>query len=1151
MSDSVQDVGRTLTGGIQDVAGLLPLLGTEQCEHHVGSALAGGYLYAAGAPLSIFGSLGIVKAGISTLVSSISIPKFSISLPMLRVKFSPELWLGSRMLNNAGFKPVGDVANLIAMDGGRYQAETRIIDILQEKQLKNAEKLMVAWKSQIWNIWLLLFSFCAAILGVTPYIALIVRDSQPSLIRTPWIFPLLRTIGSSVAAVCCQFLMQARVISLMKNRIIFIAMHRVLVNELKMNHSYAEQILAKDENLMWDLTLPAEQSLWRLELFLNNPLNCPSESSDEGKRTNLDESCPDPVEPKLKCPEETASCSLGLEEPPKSENPNDGLYCDSTLFPQDMYYEPKGQPHPDGLAFVSSPINEIPDQSANIPMEPSKHVSIGMQSPSFSNLGHLKEHLTALRNKHFPTAALDRIFFLISWIVLCISLPATVVGYVGCFTLVSNSQDNGPLIWLGLEAALSVIRILVWAWNPTWDEDTGVMVNLDLTEGHPMVTTENSVEVIESQGIKKTLPLMPERQFLEWILPYTGPVERFNSLANLSLYFTLTAASRPIQQQRLYMTAFDSNKRIAITLLAKDGVINYIDVTVAYSDIANEMEATTDANAEHYKSHAWRSNDPLLFDMLEEYYKSLVHALNQTGTNQTATLLWNWTLLPGGVELAKGSSNQIMYPLSERDQLYLDRGYEHSLKSELIDNLGHSIVKNMKQLHMEAWDYFPHHQWKLDSEKITWEGTEWDLQRAWECLKRELAVLKASVKLEEVLRGKMVAFCAQQEQEHLREWALTQFTIGRRKRLERERDQARERMNREMNSAEGLAEEYGRPWNQQGIFNPQGAWSHGMILMEGEWRDALQEDGQKPSGIADLKAYLERASDGWPFLFSDSHQTRFRFVKEVRQRLKQLNCDSHRNNERLVIDEKIERIRHTVYSSDLQNVYQYPIAYNSTCGRFADLHGTTSLELAKLYASTVYGVQGCNNEIILEVIKNKTARSVTGVPLELVDSIPENEHLLYISGPDGCKIEQPAFIQRNRDRWWDLQTGNSFMFFHTPEGPWQASLRDFTISETLAQIFVYITTASSIKIRLLHCGELLANASEVYVRHNGEKLISIPLDDLTEELVSESFELGRFEPGRYQMELVAKSHGSYVLQNLFIDFIDEEVPVLDESGSVS
>src|SRR6266568_3587906 len=137
MSGPPQNVGKTLTGGIQDIAALLPLLGTDQCEQHVGSALDGGFLYAAAAPLSIFGSLGIVKIGISVLIS---IPKISISYRKLSVGFSQDRWLGARTLDNAGFKPVGTVAPLIAMDGIRYTAETRLMQILEEKHIDNTEK---------------------------------------------------------------------------------------------------------------------------------------------------------------------------------------------------------------------------------------------------------------------------------------------------------------------------------------------------------------------------------------------------------------------------------------------------------------------------------------------------------------------------------------------------------------------------------------------------------------------------------------------------------------------------------------------------------------------------------------------------------------------------------------------------------------------------------------------------------------------------------------------------------------------------------------------------------------------------------------------------------------------------------------------------
>ena len=75
-SDTSSSFGGTLTAGIQDISALLPLLGTEQCEDHVSSALTKGYLYASATPMSIFGSLGMARAGFKTLLASINVPKF-------------------------------------------------------------------------------------------------------------------------------------------------------------------------------------------------------------------------------------------------------------------------------------------------------------------------------------------------------------------------------------------------------------------------------------------------------------------------------------------------------------------------------------------------------------------------------------------------------------------------------------------------------------------------------------------------------------------------------------------------------------------------------------------------------------------------------------------------------------------------------------------------------------------------------------------------------------------------------------------------------------------------------------------------------------------------------------------------------------------
>ena len=57
--------------------------------------------------LSIFGSLGIVKNGLATLVASVSIPNPLLCFTGLlkRPDHPGQRWLGARVLANAGFAP--------------------------------------------------------------------------------------------------------------------------------------------------------------------------------------------------------------------------------------------------------------------------------------------------------------------------------------------------------------------------------------------------------------------------------------------------------------------------------------------------------------------------------------------------------------------------------------------------------------------------------------------------------------------------------------------------------------------------------------------------------------------------------------------------------------------------------------------------------------------------------------------------------------------------------------------------------------------------------------------------------------------------------------------------------------------------------------
>ncbi|KAF8801700.1 hypothetical protein BYT27DRAFT_7071899, partial [Phlegmacium glaucopus] len=112
----------TLTGGIQNIAAILPLLGTEECEDQVSSALTRGYLYAAATPMSIFGNLGMAIAGFKTLVACFSFRDIE----------------GARILGNMGFKPQGENLSLIMVeankgkDRGRYIIESRMDELIEE-----------------------------------------------------------------------------------------------------------------------------------------------------------------------------------------------------------------------------------------------------------------------------------------------------------------------------------------------------------------------------------------------------------------------------------------------------------------------------------------------------------------------------------------------------------------------------------------------------------------------------------------------------------------------------------------------------------------------------------------------------------------------------------------------------------------------------------------------------------------------------------------------------------------------------------------------------------------------------------------------------------------------------------------------------------
>uniref|UniRef100_A0A8H8CK45 Peptidase C14 caspase domain-containing protein n=1 Tax=Psilocybe cubensis TaxID=181762 RepID=A0A8H8CK45_PSICU len=204
---------RTLTiSGIQNVSGLLPLLGTEQCEEHVTSTLDRGFLYAAGAPMSMFGSLGIIKAGF--IAFWISIDKSPLH--------------GPRLLKNAGFSSKGVLGKLAyAMDTNDSicVAENDIRSILQYYPSIEVRVNILCWR---WIRWNLLLSFCTVLLGslgLLSFVDIIKSDIARRPFSQNWMYPVLRVYGSVVVSIVIQLVIQLRILVVVHDRIRFHAMN--------------------------------------------------------------------------------------------------------------------------------------------------------------------------------------------------------------------------------------------------------------------------------------------------------------------------------------------------------------------------------------------------------------------------------------------------------------------------------------------------------------------------------------------------------------------------------------------------------------------------------------------------------------------------------------------------------------------------------------------------------------------------------------------------------------------------------------------------------------------------------------------------------------------------------------------------------------
>jgi len=403
-SDSVPLISIFITSGIQQISFLVPFLQTEDCETNLGNALTRGYLFSAAAPLSIFGSLGILKQG--------------FILWLLTGASTEESRSFLRKLLPVGFEPKGDVSTLLIIEAGteQYVAETRLTRIINH--LDDNEIITLEARTDAGNWWFLATwcSLLGVLISVVPYIpSILILPVTRSGLIVAVSFPLIRALGSLLITITSQLILQQEIMNLVKNRILYAKIDKI-----------AGEAVQKLRDVKWSGNVASGECLRTLARRL--ALDVAQRSVDNTK-------------------------------------PHGG----------------KGDPDLErGAQGTQVMAPEPGPSSSNIVEELRGHPrSPGATLDDVYSL--LEEHVDCQRCQR---RASEKV---IQHLVLLVGMLCAAYGYFGCFTLVQNSPPRGdaPVLWLILEVVLAIIRLLIWAWNPRFDENTALILSFRPSRNDP------------------------------------------------------------------------------------------------------------------------------------------------------------------------------------------------------------------------------------------------------------------------------------------------------------------------------------------------------------------------------------------------------------------------------------------------------------------------------------------------------------------------------------------------------------------------------------------------------------------------------------------------------------------------------------------
>jgi hypothetical protein len=156
--------------------------------------------------MSLFGSLGLARAGLKTFIASLNFSIFNLNIR------------GALMLSNMGFRPLGTNLSLIMLDDNNkdkhHLVETRLDELLEDLHVDKTKITGVRHNSKRWNVDMMAYTALCCLLSMIPYIYLNLRGGSSLSHGTRWTFPTVRAVGGFLTATMMQLIIQRRITTL-------------------------------------------------------------------------------------------------------------------------------------------------------------------------------------------------------------------------------------------------------------------------------------------------------------------------------------------------------------------------------------------------------------------------------------------------------------------------------------------------------------------------------------------------------------------------------------------------------------------------------------------------------------------------------------------------------------------------------------------------------------------------------------------------------------------------------------------------------------------------------------------------------------------------------------------------------------------------